>query len=144
LRRLFFSLLMLAFCLLSACSRDDPEAALNKATDTLEAALEARDSRRVLDLLHPDFAAQSPEEEGKAWAQRTMSLMFTRYRNVSVMVLGRTHHIDARLPDRATSEAEVALVGAEGLLPENARRYHVKLGWIREGDAWKLLRLEWK
>jgi hypothetical protein len=139
------TLCALLFCaLLPACSRHDPEAALNEAASTLQSALEEKDAQRVLDLLHPDFAAASNTESGQEWAQQTMRLAFTRYRNIRIMVLNKKNHIDARLPERASSEADVALVGAEGVLPDNARRYHVQLGWIREGETWKLLRLEWK
>jgi ketosteroid isomerase-like protein len=139
-----FCFLSFALCLLTACSRSDPQAALSEAADELQAALEAKDANRVLDLLHEDFAAQSPEEKGQEWARRTMTLAFTRYKNISIMVINQKNHINTQHPDRASSEAEVTLVGAEGLIPDSARRYHVQLGWIKVDEKWKLLRLEWK
>ncbi|GHT94925.1 hypothetical protein AGMMS49545_16990 [Betaproteobacteria bacterium] len=129
---------------LTACSRPDPQAALNAAAGALQAALEAKDSRKALDLLHEDFVTEQSAENGREWAQRTMALAFLRYKNVNIMVLKQKTQIDANLPDRATSEAEIALIGAEGLIPDDARHYHIQLGWMKEGDQWKLLRLKWE
>ncbi|MDR2637728.1 MAG: hypothetical protein LBB55_05260 [Zoogloeaceae bacterium] len=139
-----------AFCLLSSvlcllflpgCAGETPEAALARATGELQSALESKDSARVLDILHTDFVARAPDEN-RDWARRTMLLMFTRYKNISILTMSLDNRIDARSPDRATSEGEVALMGAEGLIPENASRYHVRLGWAKEGGEWKLIRLD--
>lgn len=135
---------MLVLILLSACSRTDPQAALNAAAGELQTALEARDNSKVLDLLHQDFVTEQSSENGQEWAKRTMTLAFMRYKNVSIMVLKQTNRIDPNLPDRATSEADIALIGAEGLIPDDARHYHVQLGWMKEGTKWKLLRLKWE
>jgi ketosteroid isomerase-like protein len=129
---------------LSACSRSDPQAALNVAAGELQAALEARDANKALDLLHQDFVVESSVENGREWARKTMTLAFMRYKNVKIVALNQENRIDANLPDRAISTGDIALVGAEGMIPDNARRYRVQLGWIREGDQWKLLRLKWE
>jgi hypothetical protein len=38
----------------------------------------------------------------------------------------------------------VAVTGAEGLIPDSANAYSVKLEWWLEGSEWKLARIEWK
>ena len=42
-----------------------------------------------------------------------------------------------------STEAQVLLVGAQGLLPERAEPYAVRLRWQREDGQWRLLGLEW-
>ncbi|MDR3055092.1 MAG: hypothetical protein LBU53_06785 [Zoogloeaceae bacterium] len=136
--------LALSLVFLSACSRADPQAALNAAAGALQTALEAKDASKALDLLHQDFVTEQSSENGRDWAKRTMALAFMRYKNVNIMVLKQETRIDPNLPDRATSEADIALIGAEGLIPDDARHYHVQLGWMKEGEQWKLLRLKWE
>ncbi|MDR1350538.1 MAG: hypothetical protein LBJ59_07160 [Zoogloeaceae bacterium] len=127
----------------SACSRTDPQVALEASAHELQSALEEKDARRVLSLLSEDFATAAPEN-GREWARRTMLLMFTRYQNIRVMVLSSESRIDAQMPDRASSTAKVALIGAEGLIPDNARQFQVRMGWVKDGKDWKLTRLEWE
>lgn len=140
---LIAGVLALVFCL-AACSRTSPQAALDAAAGELQTALEAKDSSKALDLLHEDFVSEQSAENGREWAQRTMTLAFLRYKNVNIVVLKQENHIDANLPDRATSVADIALIGAEGLIPDDARHYHIQLGWVKDGDKWKLLRLKWE
>jgi hypothetical protein len=58
------------------------------------------------------------------------------------VVTNRANHINPRMPDRAISEGDVTLLGAENLLPGSATRYRVQLGWMREGKEWKLMHLK--
>ncbi|MCL2075484.1 MAG: nuclear transport factor 2 family protein [Betaproteobacteria bacterium] len=125
---------------LAGCGRDDPEAALVSAERELVAAIEAKDAGRALDLLHPDFVVGSHDRD---WARRTMLLMFNRHKKVGVMVLSSKRHIHTSVPDRATSEGEIALIGAENILPDAADRFQVRLGWVMVDGQWKLLNLEW-
>lgn len=135
---------LLAACLLfSACGRADPEAELEASVRELQSALEEKESQRVLSLLDEDFAAPAPEN-GREWARRNMLLVFSRYRNIRIMVLSRENRIDAQVPDRAQSSARIALIGAEGLIPDDARQIEVRMGWILRGKDWKLARLEWE
>ena len=130
---------------LAACARDDPRAALDAAAVEFQSALEAKATSRALALLHPDFTAPDIEDDGRKWAERTMTLMFMRYKNVTIAVPWRSNTLDAHIPDRAVTEAEATLLGAEGFLPENVRHYRVRLEWRREqGGGWKVARLEWK
>ncbi|MDR2031803.1 MAG: DUF736 domain-containing protein [Azoarcus sp.] len=142
--RVFPVLFVLAALLLSAaCARDDPQAVLDAAVGELQAALEAKAVERVLDVLHSGFAVQGTDN-GRDWARRTMMVMFMRHKNITVAVLYRDNRLDPRVPDRAVTEAEVTLLGAENLLPENASHYRVHLEWGLEAGAWKVTRLAWK
>ena len=51
---------------------------------------------------------------------------------------------DAIYGEKGHSQAQVALTGAEGLIPDSARHYAVKLEWWSEGDEWQLARLRWE
>lgn len=142
-RRRTLALLGLA-ALPAACSRDDPQAALEASVQRLQDALEARDSAAVLALLDHGFVVPgAPGEPGAEWARRTMRLVFLRYPNVKIVAPLRRSEIDARARHLAVTEAQVLLVGAQGLLPERAEPYTVRLRWQREDGQWKLLMLEW-
>ncbi|MDR1423832.1 MAG: hypothetical protein LBI92_04395 [Azoarcus sp.] len=141
----FGPVLLVLVLFLAACAKDDPRAALDAAATEFQSALEAKATRRALALLHPDFTAQDIEGDGRKWAERTMTMMFMRYKNVTIAVPWRRNTLDARIQNRATTEAEATLLGAEGFLPDRVRHYRVRLEWRREqGSDWKVVRLEWK
>lgn len=134
---------LLVALLLSGCgARNDPQAALEAAVQQLQDALEAKQTGAVMTQLHDDFRAR--EELDRDWAKRTMTLLFLRHQNVRVIALAKNSWIDAALSNRGHTEAQVGLSGAEGLIPDSARHYSVKLEWWLEGDEWKLARLDWE
>lgn len=133
-------LLVLAL-LPAACRRDDPQAALEATVQRLQDALEARDSAAVLALLDRGSVVQG--EPGREWARRTMTLVFLRYPNVRIVAPVRRSTIDPSAPHLGLTEAQVLLVGAQGLLPERVEPYAVRLRWQREDGQWRLLGLEW-
>lgn len=132
---------LLLLALPAACSRDDPQAALEATVQRLQDALEARDSAAVLALLDRGSVVQG--EPGREWARRTMALVFLRYPNVRVVAPVRRSTIDPTAPHLGLTEAQVLLVGAQGLLPERVEPYAVRLRWQREDGQWRLLGLEW-
>jgi len=134
--------LLLLFFLLGGCGRNDPEAALQATEKELIAALEARDVSRTLALFHPDFIGSAADYD-RDWAKRTLLLLFTRHQKIGVVVFSSKRSIHPNAPERATSEGEIALIGADNILPDAANRYKVRLGWIMTDGKWKLLNLEW-
>lgn len=135
--------ILLCAILLAACGRSDPQAVLDAAARNLQTALESKDTSAVMALLHPDFAAQQPEDN-REWAKRTMTAMFLRHRNIQVIALLQKSWIDSQASSRAFTDAQVALTGAEGLIPDSARQYRVKLEWSLHDKQWKLFRLQWE
>ena len=135
--------LLVFFFLLAGCgSKDDPQAALEAAVQLLQDNLEEKKTGAVLDQLHPEFSAQ--QEFDRDWAKRTMTLLFLRHKNVQVIALSKNSWVDPTYSEKGHTEAQVALTGAEGLIPDSARHYSVKLEWWLEGDEWKLARLGWE
>lgn len=130
------------FTLLTGCGAQDPASALQVAASELQADLEARRTGAVLQRLHPSFQASGQLD--RQWAEQTMRGLFLRYRNVHILVFSQSHRLDPGYRDRAHSEAEVAISGAEGLIPDSARRYRVRLEWWLEKDQWQLARLDWE
>ncbi|MGE0099855.1 MAG: hypothetical protein AB7S86_16050 [Hydrogenophaga sp.] len=128
--------------LLAGCTRDDPKASLEAAVQQLQDHIEARKTGAVMDMLHSRFRAQA--ELDREWAQRTMTLLFLRYPSVKVVGVTRRSQVDPATPLSGQTEAQVLLSGAQGLIPERVAPYTVTLRWRREGDAWKLLDLEWQ
>ena len=134
--------LLLVLSSLSACSRDTPEAALEKAVVLLQENLESKSSSAVLEQLHGQFAAQGQYD--RDWAKRTMTLLFLRHKSVQVIALSKHSEIDPIYRDKGHSRAQIAMTGAEGLIPDSARHYSVDLEWWLEDGEWRLARLDWK
>ncbi len=140
--RLFTLPLLLIFTLVTGCGRDDPQAVLEATVQRLQDNLEAKQTSAVLEQLHPEFRAQ--QQLDRSWAQRTLLLLFMRHQNVKVITLGQDSHIDPTYTHKAFTDSRIALTGAEGLIPESAGHYQVKLEWWRDDDEWKLARLSWE
>lgn len=135
-----------ALALLGCGQPDDPQAALDATVQRLQDALEAKDADAVLDLLDAKFRAQSGESDGldREWARKTMALMFLRYQQVQVIAVMRSNRVDTAGGQTGRTEAQVLVTGAQGLIPERASPYAVRLEWWREGSDWKLRDLRWE
>ena len=143
MRLTFFTLTGLLIAgLLSGCGHDDPQASLQAAVQELQDNLEAKRTSAVLAQLHPQFSAE--QQYDREWAKRTMLMVFLRHQKVSVIAFSKASKIDPTYPDRGNIEAEIALAGASGLIPDNAAHYHVQLQWWQEDGEWKLARLNWQ
>ncbi|WP_207882056.1 hypothetical protein [Pseudomonas sp. 30_B] len=140
-RKLFLSLILLPLAL-TGCGRDDPRVQLDAAVKQLQNNLEAKNSGAVMEQLHSDFRANG--EFDRDWARRTMTLMFLRHQQIKVIVLSSESQLDPTYSSRGHTQAQVALTGAESLIPDSAAHYSVKLEWWREGSDWKLARLDWQ
>ncbi len=141
-RKFFLCSLILVF-LAIGCSQSNQQAALDKAADDLQAALEAKDTNRVLDMLHENFSAQAADND-KEWARRTMTGLFLRYKNIKIVALNVRNEIDEKLSVQAISRGEVALVGADGLIQGNASHYRVEVEWRYDGGQWKVIHIKWQ
>ncbi|AYC34648.1 hypothetical protein D3880_20700 [Pseudomonas cavernae] len=141
--RRFVLPLWLILTLLGGCADDDPQVALETAVQQLQDNLEAKQTSAVLEQLHDDFRAQAGQD--RAWAQRTMTLLFLRHQHIKVIALSQSNRLDPIYLDKGHTDAEVVLSGAEGLIPDSARHYRVKLEWWQDdADEWKLARLDWQ
>jgi hypothetical protein len=140
--RIFALALLAFFTLLAGCgAKDSPQAALEAAVQQLQDNLVAKNNSAVLEQLHPQFQAQG--EFDRDWAQRTMLLLFMRHKNVEVLALSKVSTVNDTYREKGHTEAQVALIGAESLMPNSARHFTVEMEWWLEGDVWKLARLSW-
>ncbi len=143
MRHLVWSLFVaLSLSMIGCGARDDPQAALEAAVQQLQDNIEGKRTGAVMDQLHDDFLAR--QELDRDWAKRTMTLLFLRHKNIQVIALGKNSWIDAAISSKGYTEAQVGLSGAEGLIPDSARHYSVKLEWWLDGDEWTLARLDWE
>ncbi|TBU78822.1 hypothetical protein [Phytopseudomonas daroniae] len=137
-----FALPLLFALLLAGCAaQDDPQATLEAAVQQLQDNLQAKKTAAVLEQLHGEFLAQQTND--RDWAKRTMTLLFLRHNNVKVLALSKDSRIDTTYRDKGYTDAQVALTGAEGLIPDSARHVSVKLEWWQDDGEWRLARLEW-
>jgi hypothetical protein len=133
---------LLICALLAGCTPSDPQAALEAAVQQLQDNLEAKNTGDVMEQLHPQFSAQ--QQYDRTWAQRTMAMLFLRHKQVQVIAIGTSSEVDPTYSEKGHTRAEVAMTGAEGLIPDSARHYSVKLEWWLEDGEWKLARLNWE
>ncbi|MFG3451976.1 hypothetical protein [Pseudomonas knackmussii] len=126
---------------LAGCSREDSQAALESAAQSLQDSIGGKDNDELMARIHPEFSAN--QQLDREWVRRTAALMFLRHGNVGVIALNPQSWIDPTYPDKGYSEAQVALTGAERWLPQRVGHYHVKLEWWREDGEWLLARLDW-
>jgi hypothetical protein len=140
-RRIVASIALLA-TVLQSCSRSDPLVALEAAVQLLQDNLEAKKTSAVLDQFDAPFRAQ--QELDRDWAKRTMTLMFLQHRNVRIVAVSRSSRIAEQARDIGYTEAQVLLTGAQGLVPDQASPYRVKLQWRLVGKQWKLVKLDWE
>lgn len=134
-----------ALCMLSlsllACHSQSPIDALDAAAQRLEKNLSSKRNSAVTEQLHQDFSAQQGMD--KKAAQQYMRLLFMRFKNVNILVINRTCQLDNSYRDRGHCSAQVAISGAQGLIPERADYYTVTSQWQHNGDDWQLFKLDW-
>ncbi len=133
-------LCMLSLSLL-ACHSQSPIDALDAAAQSLEENLSSKRNSAVTEQLHQDFSAQQGMD--KKAAQQYMLLLFMRFKNVNILVINRTCQLDNSYRDRGHCSAQVAISGAQGLIPERADYYKVNSQWQLNGDDWQLIKLDW-
>ncbi|QRR35075.1 hypothetical protein JNX00_04140 [Hydrogenophaga sp. YM1] len=135
------ALVGLGAALLAACGKGDPQARLEAAAKALQAAIEARHTGDVMDLLDEHF--QGSGNLDRDGTRRLLTATFLRYQNIQVMAMSSRHRVDPQTPTLGVSEAQVLVTGAQGLVPERAEPYKVRLEWRLVGGDWKLADLRW-
>ena len=135
------ALLALGAALLAACGKGDPQARLEAAAKALQAAIEARHTGDAMDLLDEHF--QGSGNLDRDGTRRLLTATFLRYQNIRVMAMSSSHRVDPQTPTLGVSEAQVLVTGAQGLVPERAEPYKVRLEWRLVGGDWKLADLRW-
>ena len=126
---------------LMACHSASPTDALNAAAQRLQDNLSNKRSSAVAEQLHQDFSAQHGMD--KKAAQQQMLLLFMRFKNVNIAVVNRSCTLDNSYRDRGHCSAQVAVTGAQGLIPERADYYKVDSQWQLNGKDWQLVKLHW-
>lgn len=141
-RRRWLVLQAAGLALMAGCDRTTPLARLEATVDQLQERLQARDARGVHELLHERFRAQGELDE--RWARQTMALMFQRYAQIRVVAISRSTWVDPQPSLTGFTDAQVLVTGAQGLIPERATPYTVRLQWRQVGGEWKLYDLSWE
>jgi hypothetical protein len=128
--------------LLSGCGKVDPMAKLEAAVQQLQDNLEAKNTGAVIDQLDTGFQAQDALD--REWARKTMTMTFLRHASVKVIAVTRQSSIDPSAPKSGLTQAQVLVTGGQGLIPERAEPYSVRLEWRLVSDDWKLSRMTWQ
>lgn len=128
--------------MLGACSKDDPQARLEATVEAFQASIEAKDVRAVMDLVDARFRMQGDLDLNRA--RQTLMVTFHRYANIKVFAVGHQTRIDPASKLTGYTEAQVLVTGAQGLIPERASPYTVRMEWRLVDDDWKLYDLKWE
>jgi hypothetical protein len=135
---LVVAVMLAALC---ACTRTTPEQRLRDTVASLQAAIQARDTGDIREVLADDFVgAEGLDREG---AVRMAQAMFLRHREIGVTMAGP---LQVRMqPGHASVRFEAALTGGSGsVLPDAARLYSVETGWRLDDGNWRLTSADWK
>jgi ketosteroid isomerase-like protein len=135
-----FLILALLVTTLSACSRTDPEKALRASIAEIEAAVEARDTAKLVSYLAPDFARSGEGGMNRDEARRTLAAALLTnpniYMNVSISELTITGN-------SAAAKMVVVAAGGSGIIPERAQSWDFTTRWRYEKDKWFVERADW-
>jgi len=133
--------MLVASAVLAACGKDDPQAKLEAAVKALQAAIEARDTGDVMDLLDEHF--QGSGNLDRDGTRRMLTATFLRFKSIKVIAMSSQARVDPQTPTLGRVEAQVLVTGAQGLIPERAEPYGVRMEWRLVGGDWKLGDLRW-
>jgi len=139
-QRIASGLALVVCLLLAACAKDDPEQAVRRQVEAMQAAIDARDAGDVEALLAEDFVGN--EGMDRRAIRQLAAAVFLRHREVAAKVG------PVRMEMRGDSDAiarfsVIATGGSGGLLPESGQVYQVETGWRLVDGEWKLLSASW-
>src|SRR6478672_1442698 len=139
-QRIVSGLALVVCLLLAACAKDDPEQAVRRQVEAMQAAIDARDAGDVEALLAEDFVGN--EGMDRRAIRQLAAAVFLRHREVAAKVG------PVRMEMRGDSDAiarfsVIATGGSGGLLPESGQVYQVETGWRLVDGEWKLLSASW-
>ena len=119
-----------------------PDERLNQAIEQLQSGIEERDRSAVMDLLHPEFIAQSQYDTGLGRPHPAADVLA---QSAHQRAGHPAAHRDRPGPNkRAESEARVTLTGAERLIPNSAGQYDIRLLWEDVDGRWLLRDINWQ
>ena len=130
---------LLIAAVIAACARPQPEEALRKALEGVQAAIEARDAGGLADYLGDDFIG--PGGLDRDGARRLAALHFMRHGDVGVL----PGPLDIELQDgHARVRFSAVLSGGSGrLLPDSAQAWQVDTGWRLVDGEWRMSSAHW-
>ncbi len=142
LKHSFITLLSVSLIsiILSGCAEEKTdEAMIQLQIEHLQAAIEAHDRGKFMDVIDEQYRDQLDNNQGSL--QRMLMGFFLRYKDISVYVSATTINVQSI---RADAQSQVVLTGGENIIPENARHYQVHSCWKKVSGEWLLSCLEWE
>ncbi|MBI1946735.1 MAG: hypothetical protein HYS27_13640 [Deltaproteobacteria bacterium] len=142
-RRRLLVALALASLAGAACERERPEAKIRRALDDGVAALAAKDAKAAGALLADDYA-----DAGKRSKKDLVRLAFFALQRGPVFV--RLQSVETEVAGEAAT-SKVAVLAVQGapevksaadLLATNARTFELTVSWIKDGNDWRITRID--
>jgi len=135
------AVLALLLMVTAVCHKQAPEPAVRAQLAALQAAMDARDSAAVRDLLATDFIGEQGLD--KRGAHQLAAGLFLRYREVGAKI----GPIQVEVRDSSNAIARFKLLatgGSGGLLPDSGQVFAVETGWQFIDGQWLLRNASWK
>ncbi|MEG2941128.1 MAG: nuclear transport factor 2 family protein [Thermomonas sp.] len=126
--------------LLAGCGKDDPEQAVHRQVEAMQAAIDARDAGDIEGLLAEDFVGN--EGMDRRAIRQLAAAVFLRHREVAAKVGPVSVELRGDR-DAVARFSVIATGGSGGLLPESGQVYQVETGWRLVDGEWKLLNASW-
>lgn len=126
--------------LFAGCASDDPEQAVRRQVDAMQAAIDARDAGDVEDLIAKDFVGNDGMD--RRAIRQLAAGVFLRHREVAAKVGPVSVELRGK-SDAIARFSVLATGGSGGFLPESGQVYQVETGWRRIDGEWKLLTARW-
>jgi len=133
---------LVALLSLQGCKRNTAEEAIRENIARIETAVEQRDAGEVTGFLAEAFLANGQMD--RRAVHRMMAGYFLRFKNIQVLVSAVEIEINPYDPVRASMSARVAVLGLDGLLPEDGNVYQVTGKWRFDEGDWMLYALDWE
>lgn len=133
---------LLALSSLYGCKRDSSEDAIRANIDQIQTAVEQRNAGGVMEFLADGFLANGQMD--RRAVHRMMAGYFLRFRNIRALVSAVEIEVNPYDPVRASMNARVAVVGLDGLLPEDGNVYQVSGEWRFDEGEWLLYSFDWE
>jgi hypothetical protein len=133
---------LVALISLHGCKRNTAEEAIRANIAQIETAVEQRDAGEVTGFLADAFLANGQMD--RRALHRMMAGYFLRFKNIRVLVSAVEIEINPYDPVRASMSARVAVLGLDGLLPEDGNVYQVTGEWRFDRGDWLLYSFDWE
>lgn len=137
--KFLLKIFLLVSITLSACSSPDEETRLREALDGLIKGVEDKSFFQVKNYISDDFKTKRFRD-----IQQVKAFMLVYFRQNKVIKIFTSNVKISLLHDKADMTFNALVTGSSNWIPERGRSFEVKSRWLKQGDDWKISRVNWQ